>query len=276
LTLPFDLNRTRNNADALVSFARTNARVARGASYFQSLDLLQFRESSLAPWEMQLVFSYERPGGNALRDVLLASPELPPEATSTPLPLERQAEVAATVAHARVMLREVHPEAERLIETLLALVVVTRVQGVASASFAKAVGVAWLSPGDAWTTTDFAEHLLHEACHQELFLDEMVNGLFATSRVTMRTDAQATVRSPIRGTPRTYAASFHGAAVGVYLVWLFHGLGLASRARELLHGLDRSFEELFEKRRYLTENGVARLTHLRDCFESYTRSLDSI
>jgi hypothetical protein len=270
---PFDLERTARNVAAIVSYAAQRGELVDGGGYFQALDALQWRAPVLslsgARRELEVVFTFDSAARRSLHDVLVKSSELPAGAHVAPFDPQRRAGVCAAIGDALSLLRDTSPEVHALVTTVVSLVIVVDVEHVASASFAAALGVVWLNPPPTWSVLDYAEHLVHEACHQDILLDEMVSGLFRESRRDMRSDARANVESAIRRVPRTFPHAFHAAGVGVHLVWLFQKLARPARARALLPGLERALAELEGKREYLTPVGQERLARFRACLSSY-------
>jgi hypothetical protein len=103
---------------------------------------------------------------------------------------------------------------------------------VESGSLYSNVGLIYLCLQDEWTPMMFAEHYLHEAVHNVLFIEDMVRGVFQHGERCWSNSAK--VVSSIRQCERNFDLSFHAACVSVALAEFYLTAGLQRRATEFM------------------------------------------
>lgn len=121
-------------------------------------------------------------------------------------------------------------------------------------SVSNAIGWIWLSPQVDWKAQDYSENLIHEYTHNVLFLEEMVNTLFAVSASVMA-EPENCVVSAIRRVPRFFDQTYHAAAVAIVLAEFAVHEHRFGDARILVHGLLPSLDAMKEKRALMSDYG---------------------
>ncbi|HET7121379.1 MAG TPA: HEXXH motif-containing putative peptide modification protein [Solirubrobacterales bacterium] len=252
--------RVGSNARALVAATGVGGERERPLAYFEALNRIQARPIRLDDLERvpRAVFAIEDPADHALVQHFLEGEEPGP---SHLYDAEARERILAGLAAGMDMLERYDPGAAALPATLVARIFFARKPGFGGASTADMLGCIWLSPPRSWEAVDYAEALYHECVHQALFLEEMVQGVYAKTAAEML-EEDAMVVSAIRREKRPFDASFHAACVAAALLDLYRDLDRADRAQPLLEGLRPSLEEIAGKEGCLNANGCKILGEL--------------
>ena len=123
------------------------------------------------------------------------------------------------------------------------------------------IGVLWLAPTPSWIGRDCGEHLWHEYIHQCLFLEDMVNTIFARDPSTVSEPGNR-VPSAVRGVARRYDLAYHSAFVAAGLVEYRARNGDIDGACSMFPGLWSCLDGLAARKDVLTDNGADQLDRL--------------
>jgi hypothetical protein len=135
-------------------------------------------------------------------------------------------------------------------------------------------GVVWISLAPEWDPTVFAESMLHESVHQALFLEEIVNGLFADDLIAEMATERGLVASAVwpynseYKARRPYDRAFHAACVGAVLSDFYQYLALADKALQFSQPLGVTTRELREKAEFLLPRGNEILSEVSEWVQS--------
>lgn len=136
--------------------------------------------------------------------------------------------------------------------------------GLEGGSISALTGPIWLDPGDNWTAETYVENTLHEYTHQCLFLDEMVNTIFAKFSIPEMSTPDALVTSTILRRKRPYDKAYHSAFVANVLAQLYVFRGLKQKAADYLDSTRATTDELLDRPEFVTPNGLASLEALSE------------
>jgi hypothetical protein len=161
------------------------------------------------------------------------------------------------------------PELHRNLNTIVAGFVFARRPKLEGGSISALTGPIWLDPKDEWTIDTYVENMVHEYVHQCLFLDEMVNTVFAKFSIEEMSTPEALVTSTILKRRRPYDKSYHSAFVAFVIAQFYVVRGLEAKAREYLEATRSTADELLERSEFATANGLANLTELSENVDEY-------
>ncbi|MBF6139019.1 aKG-HExxH-type peptide beta-hydroxylase [Nocardia farcinica] len=159
------------------------------------------------------------------------------------------------VAEAGEYVRDLNADLGRLVDLLVTDVILLPSDSTGGGSAAHLPGLVALSPGPHWTVYDFAESLVHEATHLNLFVGEMVHGLY--TKPAKHLDAQEfRVLSAVKfGQLRPLDRAFHSAVVAVPLMWMQHQRGETELVDMFTGSLRECCQGLNAKRDLFTSYG---------------------
>lgn len=126
--------------------------------------------------------------------------------------------------------------------------------GITTGSSAISLGVILLNPSVTWQEINYCDAILHESIHQSIYLDDMVNGIYAKSLSDMAS-VEGFVTSSIRKVKRPYDRSFQSACASAILVDFYSKLGMSKKVDELNEPLRVTLGELRSKNEFLTDLG---------------------
>jgi hypothetical protein len=248
-----------SNAAALARFAGDDADGSRDSvrtAYLGSLNVLQQIEF---PWQHDQRAPVVDFGDDARSEALLARlmsvDSLPEEWRYQP---EERTEIEERIEAAFARLHALDPPLEEAIRDTVGTLVIGRCNGFGGGSVSDVIGVIWMAPEEHWDVNEYAETLLHEYIHQSLFLDEMVNSLFAEN-VPRMAEEDALVTSTILKRRRGYDKSFHSAFVAFGLLQMREAQGRLEDAEEYAEGIWVTTDELAGRLQFLTPHGQALL-----------------
>jgi HEXXH motif-containing protein len=256
----------RENVRTFTEFVRgPGAGAPGGTLYFDSLNDVQRhgirgQRGGAGP---SLRFDLDDPAVAAILESLKQSPDLADVHVIGPVDPGRRDAIIADIASARELLRGHDPAWADLLATLVASLILVDADGYFGGSFWHILGTVWMSPRPSWRIVDYAENLLHETVHQAMFLDDMVNSLFAAPPDELAS-GEALVTSAIRGTKRPYDYAFHAATVSTELLRFYEQLGGLEQARGFCAGALSTLHELAGKERYLSPRGRVLLARMFD------------
>ena len=145
-----------------------------------------------------------------------------------------------------------------LIEALIGSIPVYRVPHRDGGSLSCAIGMFWLSPDRSWTSTYWAEMIVHEFVHNAVFLEDMVRGLMPAPTNLGLPGALSV--SALRKTRRPFDKAFHSACVAIGMMHLYHLLGDESRVDSLLSDLRTTVRDMTRNVRAMERSGVQLLS----------------
>ncbi len=247
----------------------SRVRYFRGLNRFQA-HALPFHEDE----RLWLEFDFETAPTRALLARFLTLANYPPR--FAPLTAGEMADAREKVPRALELLARLDADVVRSIHHLIGALYFARAPRDAGTygggSLSEGLGVLWMRPAPDWTPLDYAESILHETLHNALFLEDMVNGLFALEPEEMLA-SDARVSSSVRTTyaykrdpelRRRYDLSYHAAFVSAGLIELHQRVGDAAKASSLREPLPQSLSELDAlKAECLEPRGQALLAELR-------------
>lgn len=146
------------------------------------------------------------------------------------------------IQHALLLIRHVDPSLHTLMRLVVTDVVCVRVQGSGGGTASNLLGVIWLSPHPRWTTIDYAECLIHEFVHLNIFLGDMVHRIYVNARTVREPDAQ--VMSAVRQERRPIDKALHSACVAATLSYFYRLLGDNVTADSFLPPLNLCVKEI--------------------------------
>jgi hypothetical protein len=152
-----------------------------------------------------------------------------------------------------------------MIELQVAHIVVARNTRYGSGTSSMCPAHIWLSPAADWKIFDYSECLYHEIIHLNLFLLDMVHGLYRDHLVL--DDPNYYSRSAIKGVGRPIDKSFHAMCVSDGLVELFKTYGRHEEAQALKDEVTSAMSEFARLQSGLSEMGKQVLRQLQ---EKYT------
>jgi hypothetical protein len=112
-----------------------------------------------------------------------------------------------------------------------------------------------LSPRPAWTVHDFAQSLVHEATHLDLFVGDMVNGLFTMPVRDLAADRYRVLSAVKFGQFRPLDRAFRSAVVAVPPRWMQHRRGETELVDKFTGSLRGCCDGLNNKRELFTPYG---------------------
>ena len=138
---------------------------------------------------------------------------------SDPLPAgwrfddQSAAEIRTTAAGALDEIASLDPGLHRSLLVVVSGFIFARRPGLEGGSISALTGPIWLDPRDGWSSETYVENMVHEYTHQCLFLDEMVNTIFAKFSIPEMSTPDALVTSTILKRKRSYDKAYHSAFV---------------------------------------------------------------
>lgn len=140
-----------------------------------------------------------------------------------------------------------------------------------SGSISNNLGTIVICPSEEWSEIDYIETIVHEATHQAVFLEDMINKIFNNyDEINDKNHAM----SSIRGVPRRYDLAFHAACVSIALLYMYTNFKFSyeeipevnSKVSCIKKGLKNSLPDLFDKDYLLTTNGKTILSQLNNIY----------
>jgi hypothetical protein len=161
-----------------------------------------------------------------------------------------------------------------LVELLVTDVVMRKGEKSGAYTVGWHLGVLQVLPDPAWDVERWAETILHETIHINVFLADLVHGLFRERASFSK--PEALVPSAVRegAELRPFDGAFHSACVAVALAYLQFLLGDDRRGAETLGQLEPCVLALRRRSRLLTPYGDAALGQVEAFLEQ--RSFDAL
>jgi hypothetical protein len=164
-------------------------------AYLGALNRLQAHKFPAAMTGRGLVLDFGRgpETETALKELLDADP-LPSGWMFEP---EAQFEIKEACRTALRKIQVIDPDLHRNLETIVAGFMFARRPRLEGGSISALTGPIWLDPTPDWTIDTYVENMVHEYVHQCLFIDEMVNTIFAKFSIVEMSTPDALVTSTI-------------------------------------------------------------------------------
>ena len=172
------------------------------------------------------------------------------------------------VTEAISYIADLSPQLGRLVDLLVTDVVVLDSERNGGGSASHIPGLVCMSPGPSWTMYDWAESLVHEATHLNLFVEDMVYGLYTLPASTLAHDEYRVVSAVKIGELRPLDKAFHSAVVAVPLMWMQEQRGETALVDLFTASLLACTDGLVDKRRLFTDYGQMLVNELRSFAES--------
>jgi len=159
-------------------------------------------------------------------------------------------------------IRDIDYRLSWIVETLVTDIVLFQSDRFGGGSASHLPGVVCISPNEKWEIGDFAESILHEATHLNLFLCDMVNSLFKVPLEELEKD-EARVVSAVRiGQLRPLDKALHSAVVAVPLMYMQNITNQTTLVDLFTDSLKTCSEGLLKKEEYFTEYGLELVNQL--------------
>ncbi|MEU7767007.1 HEXXH motif-containing putative peptide modification protein [Nocardia sp. NPDC049190] len=172
-----------------------------------------------------------------------------------PSTAEERNEWPGCVAEAVEYVRDLNPDLGRLVDLLVTDIIFLPSDSTGGGSAAHLPGLVALSPGVHWSVHDFAESLVHEATHLNLFVGDMVHGLYTKPVNELAADGYRVLSAVKFGQFRPLDRAFHSAVVAVPLMWMQHQRGETELVDKYTGSLRECCQGLNSKRALFTPYG---------------------
>ncbi|WP_255784563.1 aKG-HExxH-type peptide beta-hydroxylase [Mycobacteroides abscessus] len=169
----------------------------------------------------------------------------------------------ADVEHAFAYVAALNPDLGRLIDLLVTDVVVLNSERTGGGSASHIPGLVCISPGPHWQMVDFAESLVHEAIHLNLFIEDMVYGMYTLPTSDLADDQYRVLSAVKVGELRPLDKAFHSAVVAVPLMYMQDRRGESTLVDQFAVSLRECTDGLIGKRQFFTEYGQMLVDELR-------------
>ncbi|MFJ9771833.1 aKG-HExxH-type peptide beta-hydroxylase [Kitasatospora sp. NPDC101157] len=123
-------------------------------------------------------------------------------------------------------------------------------------------GLVSMSPGDDWRPHDFAESLVHETVHLNVFLEHMVYGMYTLPAKELEADEHRVVSAVKFGQLRPLDKAFHSAVVAPPLMWMQHLRGETELVDKFRHSIRECTDGLLGKLDLFTPYGQGMVREL--------------
>jgi hypothetical protein len=153
------------------------------------------------------------------------------------------------------ILRTLDPRLHHLVTLLVSDVVLAKGERAGSMTASWLLGVVSFLPHDEWHEWDYAERLVHETIHLNLYLGEAIHELFLRAQPEFAT---ARALSAIReGELRPIDGAFHAACVSFVLAYFWHRAGVGDKSASYARRCQDAVRSLGEQRHLLSPYGNA-------------------
>ncbi|WP_433330657.1 aKG-HExxH-type peptide beta-hydroxylase [Spirillospora sp. CA-294931] len=164
--------------------------------------------------------------------------------------------------------RETFPALGYLCDLLITNIVLLNSTSTGSASHLP--GLVAISPGPNWGTYDFAETIVHEITHLNLFILDMVNKLYQLPTEDLARQENRVVSAVKIGELRPFDKAFHSAVVAVPLMYMQDARGDSALVDAFAEPLKDCCQGLETERDPFTPYGQTLLDELSE----FARTLD--
>lgn len=162
------------------------------------------------------------------------------------------------------LLRSLDERLYMMVSLLVTDVIYLRAKREGGGSASHLPGIVCISPGESWDEGDILESIMHEATHLNLFISDMVNGLFSCPLEALEKDNARVVSAVRVGQMRPLDKAFHSAAVAVPLMYLQNKQGKTSLVDMFTSSLRECAEGLVKKSDLFSPYGNKLVDQLHD------------
>jgi hypothetical protein len=159
------------------------------------------------------------------------------------------------VTGAMEYIRVLNVDLGRVVDLLITDVVVLNSDRTGGGSASHLPGLVCISPGEKWSMIDFAESIMHEATHLNLFVADMVHSLYRLGTSTLAEDQYRVLSAVKVGELRPLDKAFHSAVVAIPLMYMQHLRGATTLIDQFTLSLLECSTGLLGKREAFTEYG---------------------
>jgi HEXXH motif-containing protein len=171
--------------------------------------------------------------------------------------------VAAALEH----IHEISPDLRRIVDLLATDLVILNSGADGGGSASQIPGLVVMSPGENWEVPQYAECLVHEAMHLNLFVADKVYGTFTLPSRDLDKDQYRALSAVKIGQRRPLDKAFHAAVVTVPLMYLQDRRGVKTLVDLYTESLRAACEDLKKQRQVFTAYGKLLLDELCDFAE---------
>ncbi|TQF06737.1 HEXXH motif domain-containing protein [Kitasatospora acidiphila] len=187
-----------------------------------------------------------------------------------------QRDVSVALLHTRDMA----PDLGRLVDLLVTDLVLFSSKNKGGGSGSHVPGLVSMSPGDEWRAHDFAESLVHETIHLNVFLADMVYRLYTLPAAALEAPECRVVSAVKFGQLRPLDKAFHSAVVAPPLMYMQQQRGETELVDKFRASLLECTDGLLDRIEYFTPYGTLLVRELRAFaetvdFELVERSISS-
>ncbi|MGY2090477.1 aKG-HExxH-type peptide beta-hydroxylase [Nocardia gipuzkoensis] len=168
------------------------------------------------------------------------------------------------LAEAAQSVRDLDPNLGRVVDLLVTDIVLLNSERTGGGSASHLPGLVCMSPAPSWEASDFAQSLVHEAIHLNLFIADMVHGLYTLPASELAADEYRVLSAVKIGELRPLDKAFHAAVVAVPLMYMEHHWGRSELVDQFTASLRDATEGLCGKLEYFTDYGQVLVGQLRD------------
>lgn len=257
MSIPFLLSSVvQKNVSLLAGAFGIEQTISLRRAYEQVLAHIQGWDHSLDPDDGPSIFFHGAAERDEVFSHFLTGYDLP---VLAPFDEAEVSALTATVTESLNLLTRLDGDAGVAFDLLIHVLLVVRIPAFGSRS--DALGLVIAGPEADWSRLEIAELLWHEAVHQALFLEDLVEPLFSVEEGEL-VSPEAYVRNPLLGMNRPFDLAFHGVAVSIAILDLHLRAGSCRRAIEMLPSVAPSLAELTARRHLLTKHGAEILDDL--------------
>ncbi|MEU6756927.1 HEXXH motif-containing putative peptide modification protein [Streptomyces sp. NPDC046685] len=174
---------------------------------------------------------------------------------------------------AQVHTSDLLPDLGALVELVVTDVVMFSSKNKGGGSASHLPGVVSMSPGEGWLVHDFAESLVHEAVHLNVFLADMTYRLYTRPAAELAADQYRVVSAVKFGQMRPLDKAFHSAVVAPPLMLMQARRGETELVDKFRGSLRECTDGLLDKIDLFTPYGQILVQELREFTDTYDMDL---
>ncbi|WP_256104838.1 aKG-HExxH-type peptide beta-hydroxylase [Streptomyces sp. ODS05-4] len=188
-------------------------------------------------------------------------------------PEQQMAEWCRDVDAAFGYTRDLLPDLGDLVDLVVTDVVLFSSKNKGGGSASHIPGLVSMSPGDEWAVHDFAESLVHEAVHLNVFLADMAYRLYTRPTVELEAEEFRVLSAVKFGELRPLDKAFHSAVVAPPLMLMQARRGETELVDKFRGSLRECTDGLLDKIDLFTPYGQLLVRELREFTDSYDMDL---
>ncbi|MCX5194851.1 HEXXH motif-containing putative peptide modification protein [Streptomyces sp. NBC_00249] len=187
----------------------------------------------------------------------------------TPTPEDQRVQWGRDFKRAVVYTRDLVPDLGALVDLVVTDAVLFSSANKGGGSSSHLPGLISMSPGDDWTVHDFADSLVHEAVHLNVFLADMAYRLYTRPTKELGADGYQVVSAVKFGQMRPLDKAFHSAVVAPPLMFMQAKRGETELVDKFRASLRECTDGLLNKIEYFTPYGQLLVQELRAFTDDY-------